>query len=259
MIIINDFSDLFLSELKRVCVDSPFGARIDALYDAYNKQRYSFIEFWLEKQNEKTTAAFCRYYDAVIFCGEGSDEASDFIKLLSPCSVLYDKDSLLNITRMKRSEGETMQYFPEKCIYSPTLDDKYILYRSGGDMKPLKDVYNLLQSSFPNEQIGSFDDFFVDISHRVRHNSAEVYAIYYNNTLVSTLTVTAKTDTVAVIGSIATFDEYRCKGIAGALLSNISEQHFKEGRKVFLHRKEKILLYERCGFEVVGKWIETVR
>ena len=253
MIRINDASTDFERQLKKLCEGSPYGARIESYFTAYSGRRYSFLEFWLGEENGVPVCAICRYYSAVTICGAVNGETADFVRMLSPDSVLCGGVSDVFFAGMTKKTGETL-VCTRRADREIQLPSGCTAARLSGEMRPLRGVYDLLRNSFDETSTGSFDDFFVDLSHRIRHGVSDVYAVYCGGDIVSTLTVTAKTDTAAVLGSIATKSDRRREGLAGFLVSLALNDTCKNGRQVFLHREKPISVYERAGFETVGAW-----
>lgn len=256
MIVVSDLSEKFRLQTARVCKSSPFGAYIESYMNSYGDRRYSFVEFWLHFENDRPDSAFCRYYDTLIFCGEGSIEAEDFVRMLSPQTLLCSASCGFSFDGMEKHSGELMQ-LTNKSTVSDKLPDGFKAAELTGDMYSLKEVYSLLCSSFSRNNESDFETFFIDNSHKIRHSSAQMYAVYdESGSIASTLSVSALSSSAAVIGSIATKDDLRRNGIAGAMLTHISQSIESNGKEVFLMRRENIKLYEKCGFSVVGAWEE---
>lgn len=256
MIFINDFSRKFEIEINTLCENSPYGARIISYFNAYHGKNYDFLDFWIQR-NESDTAkcAFCKYYSTLIICGDVCDKAEveDFVKMISPFSILCDNSLDLNI-EMNFRKGETM-----KCdsVKSNSYSD-YTVKKITSDMRNLKKVYALLISE--NDESGDLPDFegyFLDISHRIRHATAQIYGILNDNDeLLSTATLLAMTDTDIVIGCVATRNDSRKKGLATSIIGFILNNQIAKGKTIWLHREKEIQIYEKLGFEVTGEWRE---
>ncbi|MBQ1546075.1 MAG: GNAT family N-acetyltransferase [Clostridia bacterium] len=253
MFVINDGGSGFAKRLHEVCANSPYGAKIEMYFSAYSG-RYNFLDFWL---CHEMPCAVCRYYDSVFVCGSGGAELNEFIEMLSPNTVLCDESIHLSPRGMNTKTGETM-----RCVLpSPPFDDLpdgYTFTTITGEMKQLREIYGLLCAEYGSLS-GSFDEYFVDMSHRMRHGGSSVYTITQNGRAVSTLTVAAKSRTAAVIGSVATRETHRRRGLAGYLTGKVTRQLCAQGREVYLHRERMISIYEKIGFETVGRWQECRR
>lgn len=257
MIVINDRGRGFEKELRSLCADSPFGARIEAYYSAYKSNIYSFLDFWLcRSSNNKAVCALCRYYDTLIFCGECSEEVKSFIEMLSPRNVLCDNASGLSLPGYLAKTGETMRCIAPKALQD-YLPNGFEIVLLNGEMDDLREVYTLLLNEYSDgASLGCFNDYFIDMSHRIRHKVTDVYTVRFEGRIVSTLAAVALSQTAAVIGSVATDSRFRRRGIAGYLVSKVTNDLCRSGKTIFLHRERYIGIYERAGYEVTGKVLE---
>ena len=254
MIYINDFSRKFELSLNPICSHSPNGTRIISYHNAYHGIKYNFLDFWLQKNSDgKPTCAICRYYSTLILCGECCDETElkDFVSMLSPEMIMSDSEYSFSQNYACVS-GEIMVC--KKTL--PLAVENHKIHRSLSDMSYLRKVYDLLCRTYDGISPDSFEDYFIDMSHKIRHASAEIYSIYEENKPISTAAVTALSDTSAVIGCVATDYESRNKGCASALVQYITEKHLRHGREVYLQRERHIDLYEKIGYVVSGTWYE---
>lgn len=255
MIYAHDFSRGFEITLNSLCRHSPFGARIIAYYNSYHGKKYDFLDFWIQRDADgKPHCALCRYYSTLIICGRICDKAElvDFISMLSPSDIMCDYAHSPEL-HMKYKCGETMV-----CReLAPISTVKYDIKRLPSDMSGLKKIYELLCSADGSLKSGEFEPYFLDMSHKIRHGVAEVYAIYDDTgNPISTASVIALSDTSAVIGCVATTERSRKNGCASAIVKSITESKLKQGREVFLHRENRITIYELIGYKVCGKWQE---
>lgn len=256
MIFINDFSRKFEIDLEELCQNSPYGARIISYHNAYHGKKYDFLDFWIQRMDNGTAkCAFCKYYSTLIICGELCDkqEAEDFIKMISPYIILCDSTLDLNLNT-DFAEGETMMC---KSLSEALIPDCPVK-KLTSDMANLKKVYKLLIAE--NEDIKTmpdFEEYFLDISHRIRHGTAEIYAISdRNGELLSTATILAFSKTDSVIGCVATRHDSRNKGLATKIVHHVTQTELSKKRTVWLHREKSINLYDKLGFKTVGKWRE---
>lgn len=254
MICANDFGRKFELRLGEICSHSPSGARIMSYFNAYHGIKYDFLDFWIQKSDSGTApCALCRYYSTLMICGEPCDKAEleDFVCMLSPSVILCDAEYDFSDS-YERTCGEIMTC---KKLIAPS-EPYQSIHRSLSDMAYLKKIYSLLCRTDDRIAPNCFEDYFLDLSHKIRHASAEVYSIYEGSEPISTAAVTSLSGSAAVIGCVATDHEYRNKGLASSLVYYITDRHMKKGREVFLQREKKIGLYEKLGFEVCGTWYE---
>lgn len=259
MIYTNDFSRKFEIDMYNICENSPYGARIISYHTAYHGKKYDFIDFWLQRDSsKKAVCAFCKYYSTLIICGTPCDieEVEEFINMISPTNIVCDNTLDFNCNYYKLT-GETMLCTEAnniECI----LDSEYKISKIGSNMQQLRFVYNIIfAENGENAMIPDFENYFLDISHRIRHGTAKVYALTNCcGDIVSTASVLAVSDTAAVIGSVATDFNNRNKGYATAIVKYATEKELLKNRQVYLQREKHIGLYEKIGYEIVGNWAE---
>ncbi len=250
MIRINDGTEKFKSEMISLCADSPFGARILSYVTAYDN-KYSFIDSWLcTDEDNKSVCAVCRYYDTVMICGHINNETAMFISALSPKELIFDGESDLPID-MTWSHGMLMKCENPKKIIDK---DKCIVTALDGSIKELRNVYYLMSDGFGFDAKIGFEDFAVDMSHRIRHKTAAVYVVYMDNKIVSSLIVPAITPKCAMISGVVTRSEYRRQGIGSFLVSYVTSRIISQGKTVYLQTEKKISIYDKIGFTVCKGW-----
>ena len=112
----------------------------------------------------------------------------------------------------------------------------------------LMDLYNFID--YENQD---FKSWYVDISHRVRHNTAKAYTLNVDGFIVSSGILSSIYDDKAVLSAVRTQDEFRNMGYASYLVSYICND--VKG-SVYLMREANMneSFYSRLGFENIGIW-----
>lgn len=120
-------------------------------------------------------------------------------------------------------------------------------------MPSLRKLYPLLDRTF--ESFPSFDNWYVDVSHRVRHDCCHICGVEYDGQLISSAMTVAEWGTGAVIGSVATDSEYRGHGYASQCVTELAAFLQQQRKTVFICPKNETAqrLYERLGFSVCGQ------
>ncbi len=253
MIKINDESREFKSTVLELCENSPFGSRIYSYFTAYDN-KYPFIDSWLCSEDGRYTCVVCRYYNTVMICGEVTFEIAAFIAALAPGEIICDGASDIPLD-MIWTKGEIMRCVKLNDKYCKNID-KFAIADIKGSINDLKQIYNLMADGFEFDPRAGFDDFAVDISHRIRHGTANIYAVRLQDKIVSSLTVSANSPNCAVISGIVTSPGSRCHGMGSALIAFAVNKLLSQGKNVYLQREKKIDIYEKMGFTVCGIWKE---
>lgn len=132
---------------------------------------------------------------------------------------------------------ELLEYHSE--FHSQSVEDK---------ITP-KDAYKLLKRVF-SSNMPSFDNWYVDVSHKIRHFCCNLVGIREENELVATAMTVAETDDEWVIGAVATDKDYRNRGYASRLVLSLCSIGKRQGKRVFISPKNENAhnLYKKIGF-----------
>lgn len=98
-----------------------------------------------------------------------------------------------------------------------------------------------------------FEYWYADISHRIRHGGAGVYAVQAGGEIISAALLSAIYENSAVLSAVKTARQYRGQGFSSAVISFISASF---GGDIYLMRRqgENKSFYEKLGFEDIGRW-----
>jgi ribosomal protein S18 acetylase RimI-like enzyme len=104
----------------------------------------------------------------------------------------------------------------------------------------------------------AFEDFYVDVNHKLRHNAARICGIEHDGKLAALAMTVAESDDGAVLGAVACAQEFRRSGFASAVVKHITNSLISEGKNVFLHRAKNanVSFYSGLGFSECGTWRE---
>ena len=110
------------------------------------------------------------------------------------------------------------------------------------------DLYNFID--YENQD---FKSWYVDISHRVRHNTAKAYTLNVAGNIVTSSILSSIYDDDAVLTAVRTGEEYRRMGYGGYLVSYICNDI--KG-KVYIMRDAELNehFYTDLGFKNIGIW-----
>lgn len=254
MIVSANETDNFLNEIEKFSYNNAFACRIISLYNCYGPS-LAFVDYWLitDDSTHLATGAIARSGTAFILClteNSNIEEVSSFMRISGCKNILCDYKYRLKLFNAKFSYGAVlMREIP--------FDDNY----EGIDVctPKIENAYKLiLKCSDKNFKTPSFEDFYVDVNHKLRHNATRLCGITEDNHLECiTMTVAESTDG-AVIGALACNPEKRRKGYGTLLIKYLTNLLVSENKKVFLHRANGVneSFYDRLGFKQTGKWRE---
>lgn len=220
--------------IAELVTESYYGYKILAAYRAYGAE-YDFCKFY------SSGDGIVHIYNSSMVIDGNVDlsELEMFIKMTKPATVelsrLYALQTDLayqkhNRTMFRLKPGETdvdadgvkVNNFTDKC-------------------------YKILCESFEN--MGNFENWYVDINHRIRHKVANLY-LFDSTTATQQFNING----FVFLSHIATAKAARGKGTARRLLYYLAEKYKSENCKAYLwaldHRKS---FYESIGFEPVAE------
>lgn len=224
-----------------------FGASISTLITAYGLDT-RFLQFLYSQNDEnKITSLIAIYEGKMQICANDKADFSEFTQFYL---MSYAKSLFCEYTTAKKMELEgfntnlVMKHID--CQKAISLDLPKIVSRE--KLMPVYDI--IFGKEFKKNNPNAFEEWYTDISHKVRHSKARIMAIYNGETPVSVALTVAESLTKAVIGSVATLHEYRNRGYASALVLALTKELKNEGKEVFLCPKNDALkaFYENIGF-----------
>ena len=118
----------------------------------------------------------------------------------------------------------------------------------------IREVYKHLASVFAD--FPTFDGWYVDVSHRVRHGCCHITAIEDGPDIVSTAMTVAETEHAALIGGVATSFTHRKKGYASRCIKTLLNALPQKAVYIAPINTDAQRLYQSLGFAVYGTWAE---
>ena len=194
---------------------------------------------------------FCKFYS----CGEGIVHIYNSSMVIDGKCDVSELEMIVEMTKpvtLEVASGIALQLRDgyERChrtlfglkshINDISIDDVKVNCCTGY-------CYEILAESFEN--MGSYESWYVDINHRIRHNVANLYL--FDSTKA---TQQFNINGFVFLSHIATAEAARGKGTARKLLYYLAAKYESENCKAYLwsldHRKS---FYESIGFEPVAE------
>ncbi len=249
----NDTGD-FVKIISSLSDSNPFACRIISLYNSYNP-KLAFVDYWLilNDNSGKCTGAIARSGSAFILFltdTESVDEVSSFMRVAGAASILCDKAYNLDIFGSKKSTGSVLM----RNTLSRNNSDEYKFI-----VPDIKAVYELLTTCADESFTPpAFDDFYVDVNHKLRHNAMRLYGINNGENLAAVAMTVAESSNSAVLGAVACAPQYRKHGYGSAVVNHLCNILVNENKTVYLHRAENtnISFYSKLDFIDIGRWQE---
>lgn len=218
-----------------------YSVTIKALAKAYGFS-YSFAKFYCAKDNQNRVTAIISALDSDYTLSYDEnlsdiDELKEFFCFIGYSSIHCNAQFELNA---EYSQGVVMQ-----CIEKREAD---IRYAEVNDYPHLFDLYNFVDyGEIP------FNDWYVDISHRIRKGTAFAATLDTDGEIISSAILTSIYNNSAVLSAVRTEPQFRGLGYGSALVRAMC---CSVSGVVFIMREadKNEHFYKRLGFSNSGKW-----
>ncbi|MGX8711615.1 MAG: GNAT family N-acetyltransferase [bacterium] len=223
-----------------------FGCQILSTAQAYGLNE-PFAQFWVQ---EETGTLLCKLDDTVILdAGEADfEELADFIRMTGAERLLCASAAAGKIGFPATKRGQIMMYDNASPVQPRFLFETN---------PSLRDIHALLsacasESFTPPE----FEPFYMDMSHRIRHDTAVTAGIRQGDRLVSCAICSTRTEQTAVLSAVCVDPEHRRRGLGHETLSALISQ--LPDRRIFILRAqdENEGFYRSYGFSECGEFSE---
>jgi len=189
---------------------------------------YPFLKFYAQTS---PAAVISLYYSSAVIVGEAAEETALFLENEFSGEILTSPQNEKVFGAFSHETLYIMEY------EGSALSDKIPLR---ADL-PYEKVYDILKEGFNI----SFDDWYVDTCHRVRHGISKVYTAFDK----ATATEMFCEDGMLLISLVAVKKKYRGEGLGGALIKALSEKLSEKGRVFVICEKALIPFYEKNGYK----------
>lgn len=246
-------ADNFTDIVNGILPTDPFACRIISLYNSYSPD-LAFVDYWLLQNDDgEFNGAIARNgSNFILFLTEHSDidEVSSFMRVAGASAVICDGKYKLELNDCKTLTGSVLV----RDIAFEEEDNKLEFFKPD-----IKSVYNMIvKSADENFNPPPFDDFYVDVNHKLRHNTARLVGIFENGVCVASAMTVAESPDSAVLGAVSCDPDYRRRGFGSALIKYLTNLLVSENKSVYLHRAQNanVDFYKNLGFGEHGTWCE---
>lgn len=212
--------------------ESYYGYKIRSYLNAYGT-KYDFCKLFANE-----TGGVILVYNSTMIADGSFDESEldGFIQMLSPITVEVPGNISLDLSEQYVRTERTLFKAPDDICCGEDFGVKHNTF--------ISECFPILSEAFG---ITEFDEWYVDISHRIRHGISDIY-LYRTTTVTKSFDI----DGFVFLSHIATAKSDRGQGTAGKLLKWICENQQKDCKDVYLYSKrERYTFYQSLGFEKV--------
>lgn len=225
--------------------NTAFGCRILSTAQAYGLNE-PFAQFWTQEGK----AALCKLDDVLILDDNGADfeELKEFIAMTGANRLLCDLGAAKTLGLPAATQGQVMSYHPEFPVRPSTVFE----------LNPsLREVHTLLTLCATDTFIPpEFESFYMDMSHRIRHNTAVAVGVRQGEALVACAICSAFTANSAVLSAVAVSPAHRRMGLGYGVLTALISQLPQKDIYIFREETENEEFYRAFGFAPCGEFAE---
>ena len=226
--------------LLRLCEKTPFGCKIASTAAAYGFDK-GFSCFWLD---DRSDAVFCLTDDLMIISGTVLDgeETAEFLRAVGPKSVFCAVRNAETLSLPKTDSGDVLKKQLEQG--EETTPDPYEV--------DIREIYGLLEQTGMVEE---FEPFYLDLSHKLRHQTALALTEHDQGHLTGCAVVSAISENAAILSALAVLPEYRRQGIGTKLVHRTESCFPGKTLYVFREKEKNREFYRELGFTKTDTWV----
>ncbi len=222
--------------------NSPLGCRIFSMALGYGT-KMPFLHFWREK-----SGCISLMDDVMTLAGdfECPLELREFIHFSGAKTVFCENPSLSKKLGFSASDqGPEMIRDSEHPAIPWNLSHPISLKKMHALLKACKT---------PSFSVSDFDSFYLDLNHRIRHQTADVWGIMDHDDLIACLAACICPQN-ALLFSGAVHPNWRRHGIFSAIIEAVPV--YLPKRTLFLCCENSLCsYYQSLGYHICGQWIE---
>lgn len=212
--------------------ESYYGYKIRSLLNAYGTS-YDFCKLYTNEEG----GTILTYNSTLIADGIFDESELDgFIEMLCPVTVEVSTNIRLDLSSDYIQTERTLFKAPKNLSCGEEIDVKHNAFTA--------ECFPIISEAFG---ITEFDEWYVDISHKIRHGVSDIY-IYKTTTVTKAFDING----FVFLSHIATASADRGQGNAARLIKWLCENYEKECKEVYLYsKKERYTFYQSLGFEPI--------
>ena len=241
----------FVGAINALSQDDPFACRIISLFSCYPPQLV-FVDYWLirDDESDEVTGAIARNgSNFILFLTAAADleETSSFMRVAGASGVICSGEYELDLNRPSFSGPVLVCSGPfgteDADLVTPDIKAAYEL---------------IVRCADENFHPPAFEDFYVDVNHKLRHNVISLVGVQADGMLAAIAMTVAESDKGAVLGAVACRPEYRKHGYGSQVVRSLTARLLAQNKRVYLHRAQdaNVSFYEKLGFRKCGTWRE---
>ena len=205
--------------LLALCEKTPFGCKIASIANSYGFDK-SFANFWL---NTEEDVVYCLVDGAMLLSGTvlQGDASREFLHVVGAREVLCAVRNAEAMNLTPTQVGDVLKHTQEPGDLPKELPPSV----------NIREIYTLLEKA---GMIGEFEPFYLDLSHKLRHNEALALTERGPEGLRACAVVSSISQRGAILSALAVREGMRRQGL-GSRLVRRAESYFP-GKMLYVFR-----------------------
>ncbi len=241
---------------------SPMLCSIIALWKIYPNE--SFVDFYEVISQDKIKAViskmdgYCVLHNFMQLNNQDKEEIAQFFNIIG-CNTLLSciNNELFDYGFKLNNSGIIMKLDKIDNIIPVKINQKNDIHDFKFDYMPSpRDIYKILEfNNGQSIQLGNFDSWYVDISHRLRHEYCHAVILKYNNKSIGCAMTLSEYNNTAIIGGVSIIPEMQGKGFGKIIMNTL--QNYIKAKHIFVlvNNKNNTGFYFNLGYKPYGRFI----
>ncbi len=224
----------------RLCEKTAFGCKIASVISSYGFDK-GFACFWLDTGSD---VVFCHADDLMVISGTvlNVDEAREFLRAVGPRTVMCAVRNAEALSLGAAESGDVLKKQLNKG--EGKTPDPYSVN--------IREVYGLLKD---NDMVDEFEPFYLDFSHKLRHNAALAFTEYRGEELAGCAVISSMSKSAALLSAVVVRPEFRRQGIGSELIRRAEEAFPGKTMYVFREKEKHREFYKKLGYSKADTWV----
>lgn len=258
-----DLESVMISYLDQL---GEFHAKLYSQYQTYGAQS-KIVDFWLLLNAQQTLCGvISRLEDrltvvaqqncdlkelAYFLCAAGKSVLGELGLLTQLNAIIHGELYSSWMVRVSKDRKDACALLPHKSALG--ADGIQIQVRPADQLRQVYTINAAADTAFTQMP---YDSWLTEISHKVRHQLAQIYILYQADKPISTMGIYFQNTHTALLGGLATLPEWEKCGYGSRILQDTVDAAIRKNLccGLFTANDQLLPFYQKNGFEPVGRW-----
>lgn len=228
--------------LLSLCEKTPFGCKIASMANVYGFDR-SFACFWLDTEED---VVYCLVDGAMLLSGTviHGEAAREFLWVAGAREALC---------AVRNAEAMSLPPFETGDVLKRVLKPGEPPSEAPPPVN-IREIYAVLEE---NGMVGEFEPFYLDLSHKLRHQGALALTVPGDDGIKGCGVVSSVSQRGAILSALAVRREFRRQGLGTQLVRRIESYFPGKTLYVFREQNKNKEFYKGLGYTKTDTWVHV--